>query len=104
MNLTKKIPINTAIIPVTNVIVVYKRKLRKSPDFKNTWFSYANVEKVVRPPQNPVVINKSWLLLSDSCFTANPKITPINRLPIMFAAKVSYGIPVSDEFRNLLIK
>ncbi len=36
---TKYMPKNTAKRPITKLAMVYKAKLVKSPDFKNTWFS-----------------------------------------------------------------
>ena len=73
----------------------------KSPDFKKTWFSYAKVEKVVNPPQNPVANNKVEFWLIVSFFAANPKITPIKRLPKILAVNVPYGKPLLILFKYL---
>lgn len=53
-------PKEMAIMPITMLLMVYKAKFKMSPFFKNEWFSSANVENVVKPPQNPVANNKVW--------------------------------------------
>lgn len=45
-------------MPKTMLNRVYIKKLAMSPDFNKEWFSKANVEKVVKPPQKPVASNK----------------------------------------------
>ncbi len=47
-------PSMTARTPTRILRIVYNEKWRKSPDFNKELFSNANVEKVVKPPQNPV--------------------------------------------------
>ncbi len=45
----------TAAKPATTVIKIYKPAVRYSPELINFIFSKAKVEKVVKPPQKPVI-------------------------------------------------
>ena len=53
--------------------------------------SSANDEKVVKPPQNPV-IRKTFIDGEMRCvFSARPKKMPITKLPMMLTANVPQG-------------
>lgn len=53
-------PIATAVTPITMLNIVYKENWKIAPVFKKECPSNANVEKVVKPPQNPVESNNTW--------------------------------------------
>lgn len=67
-------------------------------------FSKAKAEKVVNPPQNPVVRNKMALPERELLFTTNPRIKPRSKLPKTFTLKVAQGIVWEAKLKYLLIK
>ena len=67
---------------------LYSAKVWYWPDCSNSKFSKANVEKVVNPPQNPVINSKRHSGENHSNLFARPKNTPIAKQPTMFTAKV----------------
>jgi len=101
--LEKYIPAKTAKKATIKLAKVYRAKDVKSPLLKRTWFSYANVEKVVNPPQKPVANNRVWFCVNVLFLAANPIMIPINRLPKIFAVNVPIGILWSWLFKYLAI-
>lgn len=80
------IPSHTALMPSTELASMYKNA-------KGIWLllarvkvSLANVEKVVNPPQNPVISKKRILL--DGIRLMN---NPMQKQPNMLTAKVAQG-------------
>ena len=57
----------------------------------NVRFSRAKVEKVVRPPQNPIIQNKEFELYIDVFRINWSARMPITKEPIAFANKVGQG-------------
>ncbi len=55
------------------------------PSLSKAVFSVANVEKVVNPPQNPIVRN---ILHSGDITFSLPAIMPANKQPIMLTVNV----------------
>lgn len=53
-------PSETAMTPTMMLAMVYIEKCNSSPARSKECFSKAKVEKVVKPPQNPVASNKIW--------------------------------------------
>ena len=54
-------------------------------------FSYAKLENVVNPPQNPIAIKCLSELSGFPVLCRYPKISPIIKLPIMFTDRVWMG-------------
>jgi len=67
---------------------IFKQANKNSVFFIRLKVSNENVEKVVKPPQNPTP-RKSFSVKLKLPFSSNPKIkTPIIILPIIFTASV----------------
>ncbi len=62
-----------------------------SPLFIKEMFSYANVENVVNPPQNPVANSKVCGEFKLLFFIAYPKTNPSIKHPITLEIKVGAG-------------
>lgn len=77
-----------AIKPTAKLNRVYSVKKRKSPLFIKEWLSNANVEKVVNPPQKPVVNNKVWFWESKLFLKDIPNTIPISKHPIILTKNV----------------
>ena len=70
------------------------------PVFKRVSVSKAKVEKVVNPPHNPVLINRTVRGESDVVFAAMAAISPITKQPRRFINSVFTG-KVKDSFNGM---
>ena len=81
-------------MPTTMLVVTYAMKPAIFP-FCNIWkLSFANVEKVVNPPQNPTVRNNCHELPSFDVLLNNPNNNPIIRQPARLTNSVAHGKPL----------
>lgn len=81
-------------MPTTMLVVTYAMKPAILP-FCNIWkLSFANVEKVVNPPQNPTVRNNCHELPSFDVLLNNPNHNPIIRQPARLTNSVAHGKPL----------
>jgi hypothetical protein len=78
-------------MPRITLSPVYIKKCKNSPSLKSARFSFANVENVVNPPQNPTARNIFHSELTRELFSENPYISPIRKQPEMFTRKVPKG-------------
>jgi len=95
------IPSQTALIPSTQLANVYPKARGAWLLFISVKVSFANVENVVNPPQNPV-INRNRKLLDGIRLTNNP----IQKHPNIFTINVATGkgkgsdLTMKTEVRN----
>jgi len=75
-------------MPVSILNKVYPVKAKKFSVFKRECPSKAKVEKVVKPPQKPVVSNSTWFWFSRLFFKERPNTMPISKQPIILTIKV----------------
>ena len=84
-------PATVASSPNATLPVVYSKKYSRWPERSNEIFSSEKVEKVVKPPQMPV-IKKSFVPgWSNWPFSNSPKNTPMARQPRIFTNMVPMG-------------
>jgi hypothetical protein len=86
-----KTPKNVAVIPRKTLRQVYIAKWKKLPSRISARFSFAKVEKVVNPPQNPAARNIFHPGVSSELLSEKPYIRPMSRHPVMFTKKVPKG-------------
>src|SRR5262245_36411878 len=89
--LCKRIPISTAISERALLSRMFAPRYANSPVFQYAIVSYENVEKVVKPPQNPVAASnrqRSWAWSADQV-----KMYPTASDPATFTTKVPTGNP-----------
>lgn len=84
-------PATTIKTPKMILIEVYNTITNQCRWLSSMYVSLANDEKVVNPPQNPVM--SSALIVGEITFdlSANPKSTPISKDPRMFTTNVPIG-------------
>ena len=70
---------------------MYINAIKVFPFFIRSTLSKAKLEKVVNPPQIPVLRNNVRLWLWQFGFNAKATISPIKKQPKMFTAKVLMG-------------
>ena len=71
---------------------MYKKNSSKLPSFNNFKLSLVKAEKVVNPPQKPVVKKIIQFEFSVSFLRKYPKTIPINKEPIVLTNNVFNGI------------
>ena len=69
-----------------------RAKWRQSPDWRKASDSFEKVEKVVNPPQKPVV-KSSRQVCTNTHLVAKPEKSPMRKQPAMLATKVPNGQP-----------
>ena len=79
-------------------------KLKISPFFISSKFSFAKAENVVNPPQNPVANKSVWFDVSVFSFWAYPNISPIKRHPSILTVNVPKGKTFEYWFMTLATK
>ena len=90
--ITSCLPANTARKPNANEAKTYKAEVVKpSPPFIIPTFSFMNVEKVVNPPQNPVVRRRRTAGLIPPLSLGNEAKIPIRKQPNTFTTIVPKG-------------
>lgn len=67
--------------------------MRKFPDWSIDRLSLAKVEKVVNPPQKPVVKSRQRLLEVEENLENSPYSRPIRRQPAILTMNVDSGNP-----------
>ena len=80
------------------LIATYAKRLMKLPACSIIKASLEKVEKVVNPPQMPIVMKSAHELLSLEFLLKNPHSNPITRHPTRFTASVPHGKPLLMVF------
>jgi len=89
-------PIKVASKPKTTLAATYEKNKTNFCSLSNPMPSTVKAEKVVKPPQNPVIKNNfhpiaiGFSLLSND-LKLRPQKIPINKQPIIFTANVPHG-------------
>lgn len=85
-----QLPTTTAAMPKAKLPMIYIARQRVSPPFINTELSFMNVEKVVNPPQKPVV-RKSFVCGLSNPPMGNAEIRPMTKHPSTLTMNVPKG-------------
>src|SRR5690554_3102523 len=85
------IPVQTAKTPKITLNAMCKSAKNVFPDWNNFMFSRAKAEKVVNPPQKPVMNNNLKSGLVSCSFMISPANIPTIKQPAAFTKNVAQG-------------
>ena len=78
-------------MPPATLSVRYRMQMVQSSFDPSVQRSFAKVENVVNPPQNPVTSSRLWLGERILVFSSSPKNRPMRKHPMMFTRNVARG-------------
>lgn len=85
------LPVQTRIMPQMTLAARYNALIVQFPLLPSTHMSFAKVEKVVKPPQKPVIRSKFSSGVIMWCFSIIPKNSPIRKQPKRLTMNVLIG-------------